>query len=363
MPQTIYVKIQRYISITKADIFVGLVIFLAVVVLVAGSRISRLTNSKAISSEQPIDIYLAESVNLNTLSEILEDSGVVKNKEEVIWAGKLLGWRNFNRGYYQIEGSYSYDVLLSRMARGIQDPIKVTILPGLTIQRVIRNLSQQLEFDSLALQEVLNDSSFLAEEGVENRNLIGHIYPNTYSLYWTSSPRTVIRRVFKEFDTAVYEQHKERFEELDKSVDEIVTLASIIEWEANKEDEKRKVSGLYWNRLDKGMRLQADPTINFAVNERRRLLYKDYQLDHPYNTYLHKGLPPGPVTNPSLSSIEAALYPEEHDYLYMVASPTGSHVFSETFEEHKRESAKWRRWLREQYQIKREREAAEESDV
>lgn len=351
-------KILRLISIKGTDLLVGAALCIAVIVLVAGSRISRLTNSKAISSDLPVDIYLAEPVNLETLSEVLADSGVVKDKEEVMWAGKLLGWRNFNRGYYQIEGGYSYDVLLSRMARGIQDPVKVTILPGLTKERLIRNLSQQLEFDSLDLQKTLNDSSFLAENGVVERNLIGRIYPNTYSLYWTSTPEAVIRRIFREFNVAVYERHKERFEELSKSVDEILTMASIIEWEANKEDEKEKVSGLYWNRLNRGMLLQADPTINFAVKERRRLLYKDYETDHPYNTYLNKGLPPGPITNPSQSSIEAALYPENHNYLYMVASPEGYHVFSETFEEHKRESAKWRQWIREQYRIKREREAA-----
>ncbi len=110
------------------------------------------------------------------------------------------------------------------------------------------------------------------------------------------------------------------------------------------------------------MRLQADPTINYVIGERRRILYEDYKIDHPYNTYINSGLPPGPITNPSLSSIEAALYPENHDYLYMVASPDGSHDFSETFEEHKRKSAKWRQWLQEQYRIKRQREQERNSE-
>lgn len=351
-------NILRHISVTKSNLYVGAALCLAVIVLVAGSRISRLTNSKAISSDQPVDIYISEPVDLETLSEILADSGVINDKEEVVWAGKLLGWRNFRQGYYQVEGGYSYNVFLSRIARGIQDPVKVIILPGLTQERLISSLSQQLQFDSLALQKALADSLFLAEQGISRKDLIGRMYPNTYSLYWTSTPEAVIRRIVREFNDAIVKPYEERFRELDMSVDEIVTMASIIEWEANREDEKETVSGLYWNRLNRGMLLQADPTVNFAVNERRRLLYKDYRIDHPYNTYVNRGLPPGPITNPGKRSIEAALFPEEHDYLYMVASPEGYHVFTETFEDHKKESAKWRQWLREQYRIKREREAA-----
>ena len=351
-------KLLRVISVTKSDLIIGTALCMAVIVLIAGSRISRLTNSKAISSDEPVDIYLSEPVGLESLSEILADSGVINDKEEVIWAGKLLGWRSFRQGYYQVEGTYSYDVFLSRIARGIQDPVKVIILPGLTKERLISSLSQQLQFDSVAIKNTLSDSSFLAEEEISPDELLGRMYPNTYSLYWTSTPETVIRRILREFREAVYNRYKERMEELDMTVNEVLALASIIEWEANKNEEKATVSGLYWNRLKRGMLLQADPTVNFAVNERRRLLYEDYRMAHPYNTYIHKGLPPGPITNPSGSSIEAALYPEDHNYLYMVASPEGTHVFTETFDEHKKESAKWRQWIREQYRIKREREAA-----
>lgn len=329
---------------------------LAVVIFIAGSRLFRLASSEAIYSETPVHIYLEERINLEKLSEVLLDSGVVRDKEELLWAANLLGWRNFNPGHYQVEGGYSYNVLLSRMAKGIQDPINLTILPGLDQGRLIRDISSQMKFDSLELSKAFDDTNFLAEEGVEDEDLIGRMYPNTYSVYWTSSPKSLLKRIFNEFETDIYEPYKARLEELDRSLDEIITLASIIEWEAKVENEKKIVSGLYWNRLDTGMRLQADPTVNFAVNERRRLLYEDYRLDHPYNTYMHAGLPPGPITNPSKSSIEAALFPEDHDYYYMVASPEGEHVFTETFEEHKQESAKWRRWLREQYRIKRERE-------
>lgn len=349
--------IKKYISLNFFEILTGAAILLISILVIAGSRLSRLESNSAISAGEKIDIYLSEPMDLQDLSTILVDSSVVENKEELLWAGRLLGWNRFSVGHYLLEGDYSYDSLLSKIARGIQDPVSVTIIPGSTEERIARRVINTFQFDSASFYDQLNDSLFLDEMNIQRKDLLGRLYPDTYSLYWTSPPEVVLRRIVNQFKKSVVESHKKTFEESGKTVNEIITLASIIEWEATNDDEKDKISGLYWNRLNRGMRLQADPTVNFAVKERRRLLYEDYEIDHPYNTYVNRGLPPGPITNPGYSSIMAALYPAEHDYLYMVASPDGSHVFSETFEEHRRESAKWRRWLREQYRIKRQKEA------
>lgn len=356
-------NVEEYIPMSVSEFFTGFAILVAATLIISGSRLSRLESGKAISTDKQVDIYLSEPVDLEELAETLVDSGIVEDKDELMWAGRLLGWNKFSIGHYQIEGNYSYDDLLSKMARGIQDPVKVTIIPGSTEERLAQKMIATFQFDSLSFYQALNDSLFLSDLQVDRKDLLGRMLPDTYALYWTSSPESVIKRILKEFENSVIEPNLDEFRKIDKSVDEIVTLASIIEWEATKEEEKEKISGLYWNRLNRGMRLQADPTVNFVVNERRRLLYKDYEIDHPYNTYVNRGLPPGPITNPSLSSIMAALNPASHDYLYMVASPEGSHVFSETFEEHKRESAKWREWIREQYREKRRREAEAESNV
>lgn len=349
-------NIQKYIPVSTVDLVIGVVALVSFIGVVAGARLSRLTNTHAIESEKSVSIYLHQKTSLEGLSKVLADSGLIRDREELIWAGRLLGWRNFPMGHYEIDGSYSYDVLLSRMARGIQDPVTLTILPGRSKDYLISHISLKFNFDSTALVQVINDSAFLADVQMDKKGLIGRMLPETYSIYWTSSPEEVIKRILHEFESAVAEPYQQRFRVLDTTVDEIVTLASIIEWEANHENEKATISGLYWNRLKKGMRLQADATINYVIGERRRVLYADYQTEHPYNTYLNRGLPPGPITNPSLSSIEAALFPENHDFFYMVANPEGYHVFSETYEEHKRESAKWREWLQEQYRIKRQNE-------
>jgi len=347
---------KRFIPFSGNEFIFGMLILLATIFFVAESRWSRLFDSHAISTEKPVHIYFEESTQLDELTRILMDSSLIKSGEELKWAANIFGWRRFHKGHYLVDGPLEYDAFLSKLARGMQDPVSVTILPGRSKADIVSKVSNQLKFDSLAFDRAIKDSTFLARQNLNKRDVIGRLFPNTYSVYWTISPESFFERILSEFNEAVIESYQKQLKELDRSVDEIVTLASIIEWEARNSEEKRVISGLYWNRLNRGMRLQADPTVNFAVGERRRLLYEDYQVDHPYNTYLYRGLPPGPITNPDLASIRAAVYPEDHEFLYMVATPNGEHAFSKTFEEHKRKSAKWREWLQEQYRIKQRNE-------
>lgn len=352
--------LRRQIAITKPELATTLLVFLLVVLMVLSSRLVRLTSGSSIIFEAETELILSDRYGIDDLKSTLENQGIQFNEEEMEWAARLLGWRNLQRGRYIFEGHYSYNAFLSKMAKGIQDPVSIVILPGTTPERFTETISAKLNFEEDELYRALNDSAYLAEKKLTPEQLFGRMLPETYLVYWTSTPKEFVNKVVREFDNAITEEFRNRAEELDHTVNEIVTLASIVEWEAKNQDEKSKISGLYWNRLDRGMRLQADPTVNFALGERRRLLFEDYQIDHPYNTYMNRGLPPGPITNPSLSTIEATLYPEDHDYLYMVANPEGGHVFTKSFREHQIESEKWRIWLREQYRIKRQREAEEE---
>ncbi len=344
---------KRFILFSGDEFIFGMLVLLATIFFIAESRWSRLYNSQAISTDKPVQIYLEESTQLDDLAQLLVDSSLIESEEELKWAANIFGWKIFQKGHYLVDEPLSYEAFLSKLARGMQDPVSVTILPGRSKADIVAKVANKLKFDSLAFHQAIEDSVFLAQYNLDQKDVIGRLFPNTYSVYWTTSPQSFFERILSEFNKAVVESYQKQLEELDRSVDEIVTLASIIEWEARNSEEKRSISGLYWNRLNRGMRLQADPTVNFAVGERRRLLYEDYQVDHPYNTYLYRGLPPGPITNPDLASIRAAVYPEDHEFLYMVATPNGEHAFSKTFEEHKRKSAKWREWLQEQYRIKR----------
>lgn len=353
-------NLQQQIALSKSELVSTIVVFLLIVLLVLSSRLTRLTSDTSIVFTEQTELILEDRTDLDQLIVKLNSAEIEVDRDEIKWASRLLGWRNFLRGRYIFEGGYTYNSFFSKMARGIQDPVNFVILPGTTMERISETAGQKLHFSKQDLLNQLTDSSFLADNDFSKEDLLGRMLPETYLVYWTSSPKELVNKVLRQFENSVTTDFEDRAAELGYSMDEIITLASIVEWEAKFDEEKSTISGLYWNRLDQSMRLQADPTVNYALGERRRLLFEDYQIDHPFNTYQRNGLPPGPITNPSISTIEATLYPEQHDYLYMVANPEGGHVFTETFREHQAESEKWRIWLREQYRIKREREAEQQ---
>lgn len=342
------------------ELLAALLIFLLGFVVVFGVRYSRLYSDEAIKTSESVEILVHERMGLQELYRTLDSLQVNVDYDNLMWAGNLLGWRSFRPGRYEINSNISFPLLLSNMARGIQNPGNVVVHSGIDASILSERLEQQLQADSLSFAEQFNDSSDIALElGLTGDELFSRMLPNTYQLYWTSSPEAVVRRFYREFEEKVKIGLSDEIAQSSFTLDELITLASIVEWEARDADEKARISGLYQNRLKRNMRLQADPTVIYALGERRRLLYEDYSFDHPYNTYLNAGLPPGPITNPDLRSIRAVLNPEEHDYLFMVATPEGSHDFNETFEEHREASENWRRWIREQYRIKRRLEREE----
>jgi len=338
----------------------ALLVFILCFTVVFGVRYSRLYSDQSIKTNENIELLLDEHIGLEELYQTLDSLKVTVNYDNLMWAGNLLGWRSFRPGRYEIKSSISFPLLLSNMARGIQDPGKVVVHSGIDASILSLRLSQQMQADSVVFAEQFTDSSDLAQElGLTGEELFSRMLPNTYQLYWTSSPEAVVRRLYREFEEKVKIGLAEEITQSTFTIDEVISLAAIVEWEARDANEKARISGLYQNRLERNMRLQADPTVIYALGERRRLLYEDYSFDHPYNTYMNAGLPPGPITNPDLRSIRAVLNPEEHNFLFMVATPEGNHVFNETFEEHRESSEKWRRWLREQYRIKRALERKE----
>lgn len=353
---------ENYFGFRTRDIVYAIAIVFFIFLITFLSRTSRISKSQAVIGTKNTHIILQDDVNLDSLISILESSQIEYDEEELRWVSPLLGWRNFKKGYYKFDGDYSYNEFLTKLAFGSQDPVSITILPGITAERFARNLSREMSFDSSEVMSVFNDSLFLSSKKLSKEQLFGRMLPNTYDVYWTLSSEQTIERVLSEFESRVIDPYKNRVDSLDYSIDDIIAMASIVEWEANIENEKPIVAGLYWNRLKRRMHLQADPTISFAVGERRRLLLADYKVEHPFNTYIYLGLPPGPVTNPSLQTIRATLYPDDHQFLYMVANPEGGHIFNRTYEQHLEDAEKWRAWLRQQYRIKRQRELQESED-
>lgn len=324
------------------------------------NRTHRINDLTAIRYDQD-ELVLRENVALSGLIDLMQSEGFLFDESELKWVAKILGWKNFKAGHYLISPASGYDVFLSKLGRGLQDPVTYHLRPGQTPGRLAKSFSWSFKADSSAFIEAILDTIKAEDKGLRVEGLFARMLPATYELYWDSSPSKIVDRILNDFDkrTASMAEGSSGL-----SLNEALILASIVEWEAAKDDEKPKIAGLYVNRLNRRMRLQADPTVSYAVGERRRLFYDDYRVNHPFNTYKIKGLPPAPINNPSITSIEAALNPESHDYLYMVAEKggTGYHVFTKTYAAHKAESRKWTKWLREQYKI-REMKEREENEL
>lgn len=262
--------LTKLVSAVK-EFFKLILIFLIVFSIFYLSRDLRINSSNAIVVDDVNILYLEERVGLEDLIEILDTHDISFNPDELRWVASLLGWRNFSTGRYELEGNFTYREFLSKLALGLQDHAPVTIHPGINIQRLSASLGRQLLADSSEFAAVFTDSSDIIQElGYTPESLFARMLPDTYHIYWTSSPERVIRRVYNEFTSRVENRLAGEINENSLDLNQVLTLASIIEWEARFRDEKPVISGLYWNRLNRGMRLQADPTVIYALGEHRR---------------------------------------------------------------------------------------------
>ena len=345
-----------------SNYIIGFSVFILTFMMVFLDRYIRLESPFAVTTNNEI-LYLSERGSLDELIPVLSEYDIHFDSDEMMWVAGIKGWTSFRPGRYELGQFSSYDQLLSRLNRGEQDPFMVRIAGGMEFERFALRTANQFLFTSDELIEAMRDSVLLAELGIQAHHLIGRMLPNSYEMFWTTTPEQFVRRMMREFDVAVTNRYLDRASELSMTIDEIVTLASIIEWEVRHVDEKPRVSGLYWNRLNRRKRLQADPTVNYAIGERRRLFNSDYRFVHPYNTYTFVGLPPGPINNPRMTSIQAALYPENHDYIFMVAEPgSGYHTFTTDYQDHLRESRRWSAWISDQHRLRQQREREERSN-
>ena len=302
-------------------------------------------------SDTPTSVILPEDPSLSATVDSLRAQGVLVAPGPFRLVATLTGWgAQVKGGHYRIEGGISTYRLLDMLRRGLQDPRRVTIPPGREPGTIARVVGDRLEIDSSAVHRALRDTSLARELGTTPERLFGYMMPETYEFYWQTAPETVVRRIKESFDRFYERELAAGADSVGLSKLEVVTLASIVEWEALQDREKPTIAGVYLNRLADGWRLQADPTIQYVLidtqGERtRRVLYRHLEIDHPYNTYRNRGLPPGPITNPSPSSLRAAVHPERHDYYYFAADGTGGHTFSRTLREHNQAAEEYHEML------------------
>jgi UPF0755 protein len=220
---------------------------------------------------------------------------------------------------------------------------------GLRSRTQARILARAIGVDSARYVALVHDEGFARSLGIDSPSLEGYLLPETYLFSWQTDEREVIRRQVAQFKRVYNDSLQARARILGWTMNKVVTMASIVEGEAVLAEERPIISGVYHNRLRKGMRLEADPTIQFILGDGpRRVLYTDLKRDDPYNTYLYAGLPPGPINNPGKSAILAALYPAPHNYLYFVANGEGGHWFSSNYNDHLRRVKMFRKNRSEQ---------------
>lgn len=290
--------------------------------------------------------------DFSAVVDSLKAAGVLQSSDTFKLVARTTGWGNqVKAGYYTFESGVSNHDILQKLRRGLQEPVRLTVPPGTRPDVIAAVAGRDMFFDPADFRNALADPALAESLATDTSSLFAYMLPETYFFYWlTSAPSTIVR-IMDEFDRLWTNDLKAGADSLNLTKQDVVTLASIIEWETAHAEEKPTVAGVYVNRLRIGMKLDADPTVQFAVlqNEgaKRRLLYEDYRMAHPYNTYLRAGLPPGPITNPSVSSLRAAVNPAEHDFLYFVAKGDGTHVFSRTLAEHNRAARRFHQLMQE----------------
>jgi len=295
-------------------------------------------------------IYIPTGSGFRDVVGVLSDNGLLIDANSFEWVSERKNYkRNIKAGRYFINREMSNNELVNMLRSANQVPINIRFHNIKTKEELAEKIANQIEADSISILSILSDSIFLDTNKFTTENINSIFIPNTYEFYWNTSAEQFINRMLKEHHIFWNKERVKKAKDKGLQQTEISTLASIVESESYMKDERPIIARLYLNRLKKGMKLQSDPTIIFAIGDFsiRRVLTKDLKIDSPYNTYINKGLPPGPICLPSRNSIDAVLNASENNYLFMCAKEdfSGYHNFAKTAKEHNRNAKKYRRAL------------------
>jgi UPF0755 protein len=292
-----------------------------------------------VAGAPPVRIDVTSGSTLKSVAAELHDKGVIRHQTVFERYAVVAGFdRQIRAGEYEFVAGEPYRDILTRLRRGDILQVRVTVPEGRTNLEISKIYKRRMGIDPDEFLALTFDESLITRWNIEAPSLEGYLFPDTYTFPTKYTARQVIETMLGRFFTVWTPEHEERARALGMTRGEILTLASIVEGEALLDSETRRISAVYHNRLERRMRLQADPTVAYALGGvRRRLYYKDLRVDSPYNTYRNTGLPPGPVCNPGRVAIEAALHPiEGTGELYFVAASdgTGRHIFTRTLRDH-----------------------------
>lgn len=343
---------------------VGLVI-LCLVIIIGGTAIGGYlyVNSalKPVDPDntKPVKVEIPIGSGVTSIGNILEEEGIVKNSTVFKYYVKFNNESGFQAGSYDLTPSMTLNEIVNSLKTGKvmrKAEFKITIPEGLQLDQIAELIADKSPYKKEEIVNKLNDKKWLEQLKQEypvlitdeilkkeiKRPLEGYLYPATYPFYEKKPSLEAILTKMIAQTNEVLAQYEGAMADKEYTAHELLTLSSLIEEEATEKADRGKISSVFYNRIEEGMPLQTDPTVLYALGKhKKRTVYKDLEVDSPYNTYKVKGLPPGPIANAGVSSIEAALEPEETEYYYFLASANGSVYYSETLEEHNEKKAKY----------------------
>ncbi len=295
------------------------------------------------------ELYIRTGAEYSEVLDSLQKNHVIDNIGNFDLVSKILKYKKLIKpGHYKITKNMSIMTLVKKLRAGNQDPITIRFESKRTLDDLLKNITLNLEINDLQLKDAVLNPEFLNKNQLTPETVISIFIPNTYQVYWNIKPEKLLD-FFLDEHKRFFSKHQKQLEILGMTPIQISILASIIEAETYRDAEKKRISGVYHNRLKQNMRLQADPTVIFAIGDftKTRVLKSDLQIDSPYNTYKIKGLPIGPINAPGIASLEAALYPENHNFIFFCAKPdfSGFHDFSADYQDHLKQAKAYQQAL------------------
>ncbi|WP_312258627.1 endolytic transglycosylase MltG [Romboutsia ilealis] len=295
------------------------------------------------NNKKDIVVEIPQGATTSTISDILYKNKLIKNKVIFKVSVRLSNKAQyFKAGKYLFNQTYSNKEIIDEISSGniYNDGIKITIPEGSTSREIIsilvgQKLGNKESYENLISnpQEFYEKFEFLNEEDITS--LEGFLYPSTYYFDENASEKEVLSAMLSQFDKVYTEKLRDRQKELKMTTEQVINLASIVEKEAILDEDRPIIASVFYNRLEIGMPIQSDATIQYIFKERKKIVtYKDLEIDSPYNSYKNKGLPPTPIASPGIESIKATLYPEKTEYLYFVAKIDGGNNYSVNYEDH-----------------------------
>jgi len=321
----------------------GIIFYILIIIIAVVIRIDYLMGPVDQNDNSVHMLKIEKGYNSLEIGEKLYRNNLILSKKMFHIFVKLTNLdEKLQAGYYKLSPSYSMREIIEIIVNGRVATYKITIPEGYDIDRIISKLVKNTGYSEDDFKKVIKDNTFAREyfppgDGGYKFKLEGFLYPDTYIIPRGFSPRKIIKTMLEQFEKKWLTELKTETKNIEYNILDIITIASLIESEAKIDREKNIISAVIYNRLQKGMYLQIDAGIQYSLDDHKdKLLYSDLKIDSPYNTYLYRGLPPGPICNPGGQAIRAALNPADVDYLFYFALPDGSHVFTKSYNEHLR---------------------------